>query len=73
MTPPAADEIAGTHQCWWRGMAEGLSATLAELDNESQTSALREMLRGEKGRRQAAEHEAAVWQYRAEQAGWTPS
>jgi hypothetical protein len=53
-------------------MAEGLSATLAELDNESQTSALREMLRGETKRRRAAEHEAMIWQHRAEQAGWTP-
>jgi hypothetical protein len=72
VTPPTSGETSTAHQCWWRGLAEGLSATLAELDNDGQTSALREMLRGEKRRRRAAEDEAVIWRRRAEQAGWLP-
>jgi len=40
------------------------------LDSDSQVSALRELLRDETKRRKEAEHNATVWQYRAEQAGW---
>jgi len=68
--PPTLEELAETHQCWWRGMAEGLCDVLAALDSDSQVSALRELLRGETKRRKEAEHNATVWQYRAEQAGW---
>jgi hypothetical protein len=47
------------HDCWWKDLAEGLAATLAELDNESSTSALRQMLRAEQERRRKAERRVA--------------
>jgi hypothetical protein len=68
--PPTLEEMAEPHQCWWRAMAEGLCDVLAVLDNDSQVSALRQLLRDETNRRKEAEHNATVWQDRAEQAGW---
>lgn len=68
--PPTIEETAETHQCWWRAMAEGLSATLNALDNDSQVSALRQLLRDETKRRKEADRNATIWQARAEQAGW---
>ena len=53
--PPTADEVAPEHQCWWRQLAEGLAATLADLDSDSALSALRQILRSEQKRRRAAE------------------
>ena len=52
------------HECWYKNMAEGLAATLADLDSDSLLSALREMLRGEKKRRRAAEQRVAELEYR---------
>jgi hypothetical protein len=69
--PPTVEETAPEHQCWWRGMAEGLSETLAVLGDGSTEDALRQLLREETKRRKEMEHDATVWEYRARQAGWT--
>ena len=43
------------HDCEWRKLADGLAATLADLDSDSALSALRQILRAEHRRRQKAE------------------
>jgi hypothetical protein len=69
--PPTIEEIAQSHQCWWRGMAERLSETLQILGDGSTEDVLRQLLRDETKRRKEADHSSVVWEYRARQAGWT--
>jgi hypothetical protein len=71
LRPPTVEETAQDHQCWWRGMAEGLSETLGVLGDGSAEDALRQLLRDETKRRRQAENDAAIWEYRARQAGWS--
>jgi hypothetical protein len=63
-------EIAGPlpdHECWWKNLADGLAATLADLDSDSALSALRQMLRAEKQRRRAAEQRVAELEHKLRQ------
>ena len=48
------------HECEWHKLADGLAAVLADLDSDSALSALRQILRAEKRRRQNAEDRLAL-------------